>query len=99
MKSTIEVEVRAYGHLCRFMPGKEELLFRSLEDGATVESLLAGLEIPDREVWIVSLNGTKAPLSSRLCDGDRVGIFPPLGGGTIPDLRSLPGRGEAGPGP
>ena len=52
-----------------------------LDTGATVEHLLDNLDIPVAEAKLVFVNGKKAPLTAVLSDGERVGIFPPVGGG------------------
>ena len=48
---------------------------------ATIGELLAELDIAEKEAAIVFVNDKRAGLSSELRDGDRVGIFPILGGG------------------
>lgn len=49
--------------------------------GVTIRELLAALGIPRAEVNLVFVNGGKANLEARLAGGERVSIFPPLGGG------------------
>jgi hypothetical protein len=49
--------------------------------GNTVRELLASLKIPEFEVNIVFVDGIKGTLDSVLSGGERVGLFPPLGGG------------------
>ncbi|EHJ46994.1 thiamine S protein [Solidesulfovibrio carbinoliphilus subsp. oakridgensis] len=49
--------------------------------GETVASLVDRLGIPRDEVKIVFVNGVTSDLARPLADGDRVGIFPPVGGG------------------
>ena len=43
--------------------------------------LLAKLAIPAGEVKIAMVNGVSAELTQVLAAGDRVGLFPPVGGG------------------
>lgn len=81
MSEQIEVSVKAYGHLRRFLPDEAEEISHSVPAGTTLQDLLEDLEVPDEEVWIVSLNGVRAPLSSQVQAGDEVGLFPPIGGG------------------
>ncbi len=52
-----------------------------IEEGTRIEDVLAKLEIPKELAKLVFVNGRKAPLTTLLKDGDRVGIFPPVGGG------------------
>ena len=81
MTGSIEIEVRAYGHLSQFMPGRRERMTTRLPVGTTVQDLLSALAIADQDVWIVVVSGARVPPQSVLRDGDRVEILPPLGGG------------------
>jgi len=47
----------------------------------TVRDLLTQLDLPAEKAKLIFIDGTKAELSSRLEGGERVGIFPPVGGG------------------
>ena len=49
--------------------------------GQTVQDLLVALNVPLEEVQLVFINGVKQDMSSTIKDGDRIGIFPPIGGG------------------
>jgi molybdopterin converting factor small subunit len=49
--------------------------------GVTVRELLERLKIPEYEVNLVFINGEKGNLNSSLKGGERVALFPPLGGG------------------
>jgi molybdopterin synthase sulfur carrier subunit len=50
-------------------------------EATTIGELLAELDIAEAEAAIVFLNEKRAGLESELRDGDKVGIFPLLGGG------------------
>ncbi|MBF0390731.1 MAG: MoaD/ThiS family protein, partial [Desulfamplus sp.] len=52
-----------------------------VEDGSTIRQVVDRLGIPDSEVKLTFVNGVQKPLDHRLNDGDRLGIFPPVGGG------------------
>ncbi|MGE5576127.1 MAG: MoaD/ThiS family protein [Syntrophothermus sp.] len=43
--------------------------------------MLARLGIPPGEAFVVMVNGRRQDLGWTLKDGDRIGIFPPVGGG------------------
>lgn len=47
----------------------------------TVADVLADLEIPENQARLIFINGRKTAKEGRLQDGDRLGIFPPVGGG------------------
>ena len=53
----------------------------TIESGTTVQRLLDQLDIPQEKTKLVFINGVKADLSTALNGGERVGIFPPVGGG------------------
>jgi molybdopterin converting factor small subunit len=80
----IRVEARLYATLKKYHPeGKVgEALIRELADGTTVQKFLKDeLRVPPDEVKIVFVNGITRRFDHVLADGDRVGIFPPVGGG------------------
>jgi molybdopterin converting factor small subunit len=47
----------------------------------TGRMLLEKLNIPEKEVFTVLVNGVHKGLDEVLCEGDRVSLFPPVGGG------------------
>jgi len=47
----------------------------------SVRELLLQLKIPDESVKLVFINGVHAKPDAILRDGDRLGVFPPIGGG------------------
>ncbi len=49
--------------------------------GTTVRNLLNELGIPENDAKLIFINGIKGDLTSSLHGGERVGIFPPVGGG------------------
>jgi molybdopterin converting factor small subunit len=80
----IRVEARLYATLRKCHPeGKVgEALVRELAEGTTVQKFLKDeLGVPLDEVKIVFVNGITRRFDHVLADGDRVGIFPPVGGG------------------
>ncbi|MBW1695650.1 MAG: MoaD/ThiS family protein [Deltaproteobacteria bacterium] len=77
METHIKLELLAT--LKRYSPDSPEQ-FR-IKRGIKVRDLLAELNIPEYEVNLVFINGQKGNLDSILNGGERVGLFPPLGGG------------------
>ena len=53
----------------------------TIEAGVTVQRLLDHLEIPPGKAKLIFINGVKADFNTALNGGERVGIFPPVGGG------------------
>jgi molybdopterin converting factor small subunit len=77
MKSHIQIKL--FATLQEFMPVSAENY--AIEAGTTVSGLLRQLDLPPEKVKLVFINGARAELTSILKGGERVGIFPPVGGG------------------
>ncbi|SKA95453.1 Sulfur carrier protein ThiS (thiamine biosynthesis) [Paucidesulfovibrio gracilis DSM 16080] len=75
----MHIELKCFATLSGFMPENAETY--ELSDGSTVRDVLAKLGIPEEDVKIIFINGTKQELHSPLSDGDRLGLFPAVGGG------------------
>ena len=73
------IDLKLFVTLAKYLPSDSDAL--ALEDGTTVESLIDGLGIPKKEVKLIFVNGKKESLEYPVKDGDRVGLFPPVGGG------------------
>ena len=78
-KKTETIDLRLYASLAQFTP--QEAASFPIETGMTIVQLLERLSIPMAEAKLVFINGVKAQLSTELHGGERVGIFPPVGGG------------------
>ncbi|MBW1696861.1 MAG: MoaD/ThiS family protein [Deltaproteobacteria bacterium] len=74
------IRIKLFATLNKFMP-KDGADTVSFFPGMTVRSLLSQLHIPESEAKLIFINGKKASLGTELHPGDRVGIFPPVGGG------------------
>ena len=77
MKSYIQIKL--FASLQKFMPASAENY--AIETGITVGALLQQLDIPQDLIKLVFVDNTRAELTSILKGGERVGIFPPVGGG------------------
>ena len=73
------IELKCYATLAPLTPGNADAF--PIKPGETVLDLMTRLSIPPEEVKIVFVNGLTVPLDKQLADGDRVGVFPPVGGG------------------
>jgi len=52
-----------------------------ITSGVTAGELIDQLKIPRDKVKLIFINGVRSIFSNPLREGDRVGIFPPVGGG------------------
>ena len=79
----ITVEVRLYATLQKHHPslGIGEPLGITLDDKPRLGNLFSELEIPKEEIKIALVNGKWEEESYLLKDGDRIGLFSPIGGG------------------
>jgi molybdopterin converting factor small subunit len=77
MKSHIQIKL--FATLQKFMPASAEKY--TIETGMTVGGLLQQLDIPMGRIKLIFIDGVRAELTSTLKGGERIGIFPPVGGG------------------
>ncbi len=76
---TITIDLKLFASLQQFEPPSSQA-FR-IEAGTRVRKLVQDLGIPEIKAKLIFINAIKSDLDSVLKDGDRVGIFPPVGGG------------------
>ncbi len=50
-------------------------------EGTTIEKLMTDLDVKKELVKLIFINGKQENINYQLKNGDRVGIFPPVGGG------------------
>jgi len=75
------IEVHLYGKLRRFAddphPSVDSVRYIPASNGGSIKDIIEGMGIPFEEVGTnIFLNGEYSPLSRRVSDGDRLGIFP-----------------------
>jgi sulfur carrier protein ThiS len=73
------IQLKLYATLQVFIPRTGEEY--PISAGMTVQDILTQINLPVEKAKLIFIDGTKAELSSRLEGGERVGIFPPVGGG------------------
>ncbi len=73
------IEIRCYANLKKLEPSSAAR--HPVDPGATVGQVLDRLEIPASQIKLIFVNGRKADPGHVLQDGDRLGVFPPVGGG------------------
>jgi sulfur carrier protein ThiS len=74
----ISIEVRCFASLAKHSPAGGHT---RLAAPGTAGALIRALGIPAEEVAIIFVNGSHATEATDLRDGDRVGLFPAVGGG------------------
>ena len=78
----MRVEVRLFAQLRDLMPRESGgVTYVEMPEGATGADLIDQLAVPRDRPLILMLNGRREPETVPLGDGDRVGLFPPVGGG------------------
>ena len=79
----MRVEVRLFATLRDYAPKEATagVFSTELPEGATLDTLLAELRIATEKIHLRMVNGAGAEDSHILKDNDRVGLFPPVGGG------------------
>jgi sulfur-carrier protein len=75
------IEVRLFATLPELSARGRKHLELEARPGLTVRTVLESEGLPQDAVRIVMLNGHHAGLEDELHDGDRLGLFPPVGGG------------------
>jgi len=73
------IQLKLFATLTRYAPKKAEQF--PIEAGTSIETLVRELEIPVEMVKLIFINGRKGLMTSSLEGGERVGLFPPVGGG------------------
>ncbi|MFO7932277.1 MAG: MoaD/ThiS family protein [Thermodesulfobacteriota bacterium] len=79
----MELEVYLYASLAKYLPHNkaDKRVMVSAPEGSTARDILEQLNVPEKEVKIAFVNGVRKGLDARVADGDRIGFFPPVGGG------------------
>jgi len=78
MKS-IYVEIKLFASLSKYTPPDSDHF--PIPSDITADGLAAHLTLPADQVKLIFINGRKRPPTTVIKEGDRIGIFPPVGGG------------------
>lgn len=73
------IDLRLFATLHHLTP--ENAATFTIRPGMTIGELIRNLDIPESEVKVVFVNSRRREFDFTLNPGDRVGIFPPVGGG------------------
>ncbi len=75
----IKIDLKLFATLSKYLPENSGAI--ELSDRTTVEKLARDFDIPLDQVKLIFVNGRKQDITYELKDLDRVGLFPPVGGG------------------
>ena len=73
------IQIKLFATLQHFTPPLSDKY--QIEPGITIQSLLNLLGVPEEKAKLIFIDGVKVNLMATLNGGERVGIFPPVGGG------------------
>ena len=76
---TISIDLKLFATLQQISPQASGA--HVVETGTRVRTLVRELGIPETKAKLIFINSVKVSLDAVLKDGDRLGIFPPVGGG------------------
>lgn len=77
----MKLEIKLFATLRPYMKGACENGSLEVAEGTTVTDIVAMLTLPEEQVRLVFVNGRHVGREHVLAEGDRIGIFPPVGGG------------------
>lgn len=79
----MKIELHLYASLSKYLPpsAKFKTWNMEIETDATVSDVIEQMKIDKKSVKLIFVNGVHADSGKVLNNGDRVGIFPPVGGG------------------
>ena len=79
----MDIELHLYATLAKYLPkdATSKTAMITMAPGKTVQDLITGLAIPENTVKLIFINGVHGKTDTVLKHGDRVGLFPPVGGG------------------
>jgi sulfur carrier protein ThiS len=79
----MQIEVNLYAALSQYISdgNKGPTHIVDVEEGTTVSDLLRQLGVPTQSAKLIFLDGIHTDLEAVLKEGNRLGVFPPVGGG------------------
>jgi len=75
----IKIDLKLFVTLSGYLPENSECF--KVPEGTNVEKLISDLNVPKGLVKLIFINGKRQDSGYRLKNNDRVGLFPPVGGG------------------
>ncbi len=75
----MHIQLKLFATLRAYTPNNADEY--PIKSGMTVKDIVDELRIPIEDAKLVFVNSTRRDFDAPLADGDRLGIFPPVGGG------------------
>ena len=75
----MHIRVKCFATLDKHQPANPERF--PIDRGETVAQVMARLGVPADQVHVIFVNSRSAPRDTVLQDGDKLGLFPAVGGG------------------
>ncbi len=75
----IKINLNLFVSLSKYLPENSDEI--NVSKKTTVAELIQNLGIPSELVKLIFVNGKMQNINYQLKDNDRVGLFPPVGGG------------------
>ena len=75
----IKIDLQLFVTLSKYQPENNEFL--EIQEGTSVGKLILDLGIPKDLVKLIFVNGKRQKTVYELKNNDRLGLFPPVGGG------------------
>ena len=76
---SIHITLKLFATLRAYAPADAD--HYPVTPGTTVADVVRDLKIPAKDAKLIFVNSIRKEHDTRLQDGDRLGIFPPVGGG------------------
>ena len=76
---TVLIKIKLFASLKRYAPADADRY--PIEEGIPVAQLIESLGIPPDDVKLIFVNSVRTSRDHPLTGGERVGLFPPIGGG------------------
>lgn len=73
------ITLKLFADLGKFLPDSADNY--PVTPGISVRGLIALLNIPEEKAKLIFIDGVRGELDSTIQGGERIGIFPPVGGG------------------
>ena len=75
----VDIDLNLFATLAAYLPDSAHPY--QVEQGTTAGDLIGLLGIPEGQVKLIFINNVRSKRDTILKDNDRVGMFPPVGGG------------------